>query len=88
MDQTLPPLIAWTIVALGYVLPLAHVALARDAGPWRGPKTGSCPFSPRVGWLVMVLLMGVFGWLLFMRARRRKRLAGADTSLAKQEGRD
>jgi len=67
-----PPLIAWTIIAIGYLLPLAHVVLSKDGGPWVGPKTDTCPFSPRVGWLVIVLFLGIFGWLLFMRVKWRK----------------
>ena len=70
--EPLPPLIAWAVVAIGYLLPLAHMVLSKDAGPWAGPKTGTCPFSPRVGWLVIVLFLGIFGWLLFMKVKWRK----------------
>ena len=71
MQETLPPWIAWSVVLIGYLLPLAHVVLSKHGGPWRAPAEGRCPFSPRAGWIVMVLLLGVFGWLLYMRARRR-----------------
>lgn len=67
------PLAAWSIVILGYLLPLCHVALSRRAGPWRAPAEGRCPLSPRFGWLVLVLLLGPLGWLLFATSRRRRR---------------
>jgi hypothetical protein len=73
MEENLPPLIAWSVVVLGYLLPLSHVIFCKDAGAWSTPKDGRCPFSPRVGWLVIVMLLGIFGWLLFLRARRRTR---------------
>jgi hypothetical protein len=64
-------LFAWAFVICGYLLPLAHVALSRRAGPWRPPPGARCPLGPRVGWLVMVLLLGPIGWLMFVSARRR-----------------
>ncbi|MEK9722495.1 MAG: hypothetical protein VW405_03280 [Rhodospirillaceae bacterium] len=72
MEQALPAWIAWTVVAVGYLLPLAHVTLSPSAGPWRAPEGARCPFSPRVGWLVIVLLLGLIGWVMFWRARRRR----------------
>jgi hypothetical protein len=68
-----PATLAWLILIFGYLLPLAHVALAPAGGPWRPPPGARCPFGPRTGWLVVVLLLGVFGWLLYMLARRRRR---------------
>ena len=64
------PLTAWLILILGYFLPLAHVLLAPTAGSWRPPPGTRCPVGPRVGWLVLVLLLGPIGWLMFLRARR------------------
>ena len=52
-----PTTTAWLILILGYLLPLAHVALSRRGGPWRPPPGARCPFGPRIGWLVMVLLL-------------------------------
>ena len=52
--------------------PLAHVVLTSSAGPWRMPPESRCPFSPRVGWLVIVLLLGPIGWLMFVTRRRRR----------------
>ncbi|MDD9879007.1 MAG: hypothetical protein OXR84_16360 [Magnetovibrio sp.] len=66
------PVIAWSILIFGYLLPLAHVAVTPQGGPWRAPEGGRCPFSPRIGWLVLVLLLGPIGWLMFMRGRRRR----------------
>ena len=65
-----PTTTAWLILILGYLLPLAHVALSRRGGPWRPPPGARCPFGPRAGWLVMVLLLGPFGWLLYLWSRR------------------
>lgn len=63
--------LAWTILIVGYVLPLAHVVLSPSAGPWRMPAEARCPFSPRIGWLVIVLFLGPIGWLMFVGRRKR-----------------
>ena len=68
--------LAWAILICGYLLPLLHVALSPRSGPWRPPPGSGCPLGPRAGWLVMVLLLGPLGWLLFLSARYRRR-AGA-----------
>ncbi|MGQ0677998.1 MAG: hypothetical protein ACT4N4_18200 [Rhodospirillales bacterium] len=60
------------VLALFYGLPLLHVLLSAGAGPWRAPAGARCPFSPRVGWLVLVLLLGPVGWLLFVTRRCRR----------------
>ena len=65
-------LLAWAFLICGYLLPLLHVALSAKSGPWRPPPDSACPLGPRVGWLVMVLLLGPIGWLLFLSARTRK----------------
>ncbi len=70
MDETL---LAWAFLICGYLLPLLHVALSANSGPWRPPPGSTCPLGPRTGWLVMVLLLGPIGWLLFISARFRKR---------------
>ena len=64
-------LIAWSVLIGGYALPLAHVLLSPAAGRWTPPPGSRCPLGPRVGWLVMVLLLGPIGWLLFATSRRR-----------------
>lgn len=64
-------ILAWAILLFGFVLPLAHVALARASGPWTPPPGSRCPFGPRVGWLVIVLILGPLGWLLYIRRRSR-----------------
>ncbi len=66
------PAMGWLVLALFWGLPLAHVALAPTAGPWSTPPEARCPFSPRVGWLVIVLLLGPVGWLLFAFRKRRR----------------
>jgi hypothetical protein len=65
------PVTAWLIVVAGFVLPLLHVALSPRGGRWTPPPGARCPLGPRTGWLVIVLLLGPIGWLLFLRAHRR-----------------
>jgi hypothetical protein len=64
-------LIAWAILIFGFALPLAHVALSPAGGPWTPPPGSRCPLGPRAGWLVLVLMLGPLGWLLYLRSRRR-----------------
>ena len=71
-----PEITAWLILLFGYLLPLAHVAVSPAAGPWRAPAGARCPIGPRPGWLVMVLLLGPIGWLLFVSSRARLRRQG------------
>ncbi len=66
------PIAAWMALIFGYLLPLAHVVLSPAAGAWSPPAGARCPFAPRVGWIVLVLLLGPVGWLLFMHARWRR----------------
>ena len=60
----------WIVLGLFWGLPLLHVALSRTAGHWRSPAAAACPFSPRVGWIFLVLMLGPLGWLLFVLRRR------------------
>ncbi len=53
----------------GFVLPLLHVAVSPRGGPYRPPPGARCPLGPRAGWLVIVLLLGPLGWLLYMLRR-------------------
>ncbi len=69
---------AWAILIFGLALPFAHVALSRDIGGRRetapeGARGGGCPFSPRTGWLVIVLFLGPIGWLMFIHSRKKRR---------------
>lgn len=64
------PYLAWAILLLGWVLPLLHVALSPSSGRWSPPPGARCPFGPRTGWLVVVLLGGPLGWLLYLRRRK------------------
>ncbi|RDD61832.1 hypothetical protein DRB17_11380 [Ferruginivarius sediminum] len=68
--MTLDQWVAWTILILGFLCPLGHVLWSSRSGSWRPHAGGTCPFGPRVGWAIMVLLLGPVGWLLYMRARR------------------
>lgn len=65
-------LVGWAVIIFGYLLPLGHVALARGGGRWRPAAGSGCPFGPRAGWFVLVLLLGPIGWLLYLQARRRR----------------
>jgi len=65
------PLIAWTSVLFLYILPIMHVVFSTKIGPWQLPAASECPFSPRAGWLVIILLTGIFGWFGFIRALKR-----------------
>lgn len=67
------PGLALTILVVGFVAPLVHVALSPRGGPFRPPPGTRCPFGPRTGWLVMVALLGPVGWLLYMARRGRRR---------------
>ena len=66
-------LLAWLIVIFGYLLPLAHVLLSPSGGRWTPPPGSRCPMGPRLGWIVLVLLLGPVGWLMFWRSRKRTR---------------
>jgi len=63
-------LFAWAVIILGWLLPLALIILLPGAGSWRPPEGSRCPLGTRVGWLVIVLLLGPIGVLLFARRRR------------------
>lgn len=63
--------VPWLVLLLGFVGPVLHVTLSPRSGPWLPPKGARCPFGPRTGWLIIVLMLGPLGWLLYMRARRQ-----------------
>ena len=67
MDQ----IIAWLVFLIAYLLPLCHVAVT----PYltSRPKISSCPFSPKTGWIVIILFLGPIGWLMFQRSRKAHR---------------
>lgn len=74
-----PQILAYGILIFGFLLPMAHVAFSASAGPWRMPPEARCPFSPRVGWLVIVMFLGPIGWLMFVtRKRGRKKPSSPD----------
>ena len=63
-------IVGWTAVLVLLVTPLIHVAVSPRGGPFRPPAGARCPLGPRVGWLVIVLLLGPLGWLVYMARRR------------------
>ncbi len=64
--------VLWLVLLLGFVAPLLHVALSPRSGPWLPPPGARCPFGPRTGWLIIVMMLGPLGWLLYARARWRR----------------
>ena len=66
---------AWIFVIVFWLAPIVHVATSPRSGPARPPEGARCPFGPCVGWLVIVVLLGAVGWLLFMNAKFRRRAA-------------
>ncbi len=67
--------IAWLVLVFGFALPLVHVAASPRSGPWGPPPGSGCPLGPRTGWVVLVLFLGPLGWLLYLRARTRRKRA-------------
>ncbi len=83
------PAAAWAVIVIGFVLPLIHVALSKDIAPAKPAEDGAaCPFSPRMGWLVIVLFLGPVGWLMFMASRRKRRAMTAARAAAAPEPRE
>lgn len=65
------PTAAWAVMIIGFALPLLHVALAPGLDRPPAADGARCPFSPRTGWVVVVLFLGPIGWLMFVLSRRR-----------------
>ncbi len=74
-NGSMDPTTAWVFVVVFWLAPIVHVATSPRSGPVRPPAGARCPFGPRIGWLVIVVLLGAVGWLLFMSARYRRRVA-------------
>jgi hypothetical protein len=66
------PWLAWTVLIMLFVAPLVHVTISPRGGPFRPPPGARCPLGPRLGWIVIVLLLGPIGWLMYMRRRRAR----------------
>lgn len=66
------PALFWLIFLLGFIAPFLHVLLSPRSGPWLPPPGAKCPFGPRIGWLIIVLMLGPIGWLLYMHAKHRR----------------
>jgi hypothetical protein len=67
----MPVEIAALALFLVYVLPVLDVSLSARGGPWTPPPGSRCPLGPRLGWLVLVLMLGPIGWLLYRHGRGR-----------------
>ncbi len=65
-------IVAWVFLTVFWLLPLLHVAISPRSGSWRPPEGSRCPFGPRLGWLILVLLLGLIGWLMYIRTRHRR----------------
>ena len=68
MNETV---VFWIVLVVGLLLPMAHVLLSPKSGAWGPPAGSRCPFGPRVGWLVMIVMLGPIGWIMYMRKRGR-----------------
>jgi hypothetical protein len=64
---------ALLVVVLGWGLPLLHVLFAPGVGGFRPPPGSNCPIGHRFGWLVLVLLLGPIGWVLFVTRKSRRK---------------
>jgi hypothetical protein len=61
-------LLAWALL-LTWLGALLHVLVSPRGGPFLPPSGSRCPLGPRTGWVVLVLLLGPLGWILYMRRR-------------------
>ena len=52
---------AWVLIIVWFIFPIFYVFMDKNAGNWIPPKTSGCPFSPRIGWLVIILFLGLIG---------------------------
>lgn len=66
------PWLAWTILIVFGVAPLVHVVVSSRGGPFLPPAGTRCPLGPRMGWIVIVLLLGPIGWIMYMLRRRSR----------------
>ncbi|MEK9672850.1 MAG: hypothetical protein VW268_10175 [Rhodospirillaceae bacterium] len=70
---------AWIFIIVGFVLPLIHVMITPGLTPppaahgADSEAKGTCPFSPRTGWIVIILVLGPIGWLMFIASRRKRK---------------
>jgi len=62
---------ALIVLLLWIVIPALHVIVSPNGGSWSPPESSTCPFGPRIGWLVIVVMFGLIGWLLFVRSRKK-----------------
>jgi hypothetical protein len=72
MEQTIA-----LILLAAFVVPLLHVMLSPKAGPFLPPPGSRCPIGPRFGWIVLVVLLGPIGWILFLTRNWRRKAGSA-----------
>lgn len=60
---------AWTLLIVGFIIPIAHIIVSPKSGPWSAPKGAGCPIGSRLGWVVIILFLGPIGWLMYMKKR-------------------
>ena len=61
--------IAWAVLVVGLILPMAHVLLSPRSGAWLPPAGTRSPFGPRFGWVMLSVMLGPIGWLMYRRTR-------------------
>ena len=59
---------ALAVVLLGWAL-----LFAPGVGGFRPPPGSNCPIGHRFGWLVLVLILGPIGWLMFVTRKSRRK---------------
>ena len=64
-------LAGWAVLFFWLILPMAHVILSPRSGRWLPAAGSRCPFGPRVGWIVLIAMLGPIGWIMYMRKRGR-----------------
>ena len=62
---------ALIILLLWIIVPAVRVIVSPNGGAWTPPEGSNCPFGPRIGWLIIVIMLGLIGWLLFLRSRKK-----------------
>ena len=63
------PIAAWIFLIVGFIIPMAHIVFSSKSGPWLAPKETKCPIGTKFGWLIIVIILGPIGWLMYMKKR-------------------
>ena len=64
-------LIGLGFVLFGFIFPLIHVVLTMK--PATQLDASKCPFSSRTGWIIIILILGPLGWLMFLHTLHQNR---------------